>query len=59
MNPRLSSRKFILAALALVSATGFCWFGHISDGVYSTVIVAVCGAYMTANWAVANVKDKP
>ncbi len=52
---KLTSRKFILAVLALASATGLCWFGHIADGVYATVVTATVGAYMTANWAV---KDK-
>lgn len=33
---RLSSRKFILAILALASASGLCWANHIADGVYST-----------------------
>lgn len=48
---RLTSRKFILAVLSLLAATGLCWFGHIADGVYATVVTATVGAYMTANWA--------
>jgi len=53
---KLTSRKFILAVLALVSASALCWFGHIADGVYATVITATVGGYLAANWAVA--KDK-
>ena len=51
MTGRLSSRKFILAVLALVSTSTLCWFGRIDAGVYATVTVATVGAYMTANWA--------
>ena len=47
--PRLTSRKFIISVLALLSATGLCYFGHISDGVYSTVMIATVGAYITGN----------
>lgn len=46
---RLSSRKFILAVLSLLSATALCWAGHIADGVYATVITATVGAYLAAN----------
>ena len=46
---RLTSRKFILSVLALMSATGLCWAGHIADGVYATVMVATVGAYITGN----------
>ena len=48
---RLTSRKFILAVLALASATGLCWAGHIADGVYSVVLIATVGAYITGNVA--------
>jgi uncharacterized membrane protein len=48
MNPLLS-RKFILAVLALLSATVLMWLEHIADGVYSTVVVATVGAYITGN----------
>lgn len=47
----MASRKFILAAMTLLSATGLVWSGHIADGVYSAVTIAVCGAYMAANVA--------
>ena len=46
---RLSSRKFILAVLSLISATGLVWSGHISDGVYSAVVVATVASYITGN----------
>lgn len=46
---RFKSRKFILALLSLASATGLCFAGHIADGVYSAVVIATVGAYMTAN----------
>lgn len=45
----MRSRKFIIAAMTLISATCLVWAGHISDGVYSAVTIAVCGAYMAAN----------
>ena len=47
-NPFLS-RKFILALLTIASATGLVLFHHISDGVYSAVVIATIGAYFTAN----------
>lgn len=43
------SRKFITALLALVSASALCWYGRISDGVYSAVVIATVSAYLTAN----------
>lgn len=48
---RYLSRKFLLALLALLSATGLVWAGHISDGVYSAVVIATVGAYITGNVA--------
>jgi predicted PurR-regulated permease PerM len=46
---RMTSRKFILAVLALASASALCWFGRIADGVYSAVVIATVGAYITGN----------
>lgn len=45
----MTSRKFILAMFALISASILCWFGHIADGVYSAVVIATVGAYLAAN----------
>lgn len=42
-------RKFILAILALLSATVLCWTGHIADGVYSAVMLGTVTAYLAAN----------
>ncbi len=47
----MKSRKFILALLSLASATGLCITGNIADGVYSAVVIATVGAYLTANVA--------
>lgn len=44
-------RKFLLALLSLLSATLLVWLGHISDGVYSAVTIATCGAYIVGNVA--------
>lgn len=46
---RLTSRKFIVTVLSLLSATALCALGHIHEGVYSTVMVASVGAYLAAN----------
>jgi len=46
---RYGSRKFLLACATLLSATALVWFKHISDGVYSAVVIATVGAYLTAN----------
>lgn len=48
---RYGSRKFILALLSLVSATGLVAFGLIADGVYSAVVIATVGAYIAGNVA--------
>jgi len=46
---KLASRKFILAILSLCSSSLLVYLDKISDGVYSTIIVATVGAYLTAN----------
>ena len=51
MLARLVSRKFMLALLALLSATLLTWSGHIADGVYSAVVIATVGAYIAGNVA--------
>lgn len=45
----LTSRKFLVALGSLISATLLCWNHMIADGVYSVVMVATVGAYLTAN----------
>ncbi len=45
----LLSRKFLAAMFALASSSLLCWFGHISDGVYSAVVLGTVGAFVTAN----------
>ena len=47
----LASRKFLLAAATLASATWLCAAGHIADGVYSAVVIAAVAAYITGNVA--------
>lgn len=46
---RFSSRKFILALLALASSTFLVYTASISDGVYSSIVIATVGAYITGN----------
>lgn len=45
----LASRKFLLALATVASATWLVASGHIADGVYSVVVVAAVGGYLTAN----------
>lgn len=45
----LASRKFILAMASLASATWLTAAGYIADGVYSAVVIATVGGYLTAN----------
>jgi len=49
MINQLGGRKFLLSVFALASTTALVWLGHISDGVYSAVTIATCGAYITGN----------
>jgi len=46
---RAMSRKFLLALAAVASATWLVQAGHIADGVYSAVVIAAVGGYLTAN----------
>lgn len=48
---QFTSRKFVLAMVVVASSTWLVATGHVSDGVYSTVIVACLGSYMAANVA--------
>lgn len=45
----LASRKFILAMVTVLSSTWLVASGHIADGVYSAVVIAVVGGYFAAN----------
>jgi hypothetical protein len=44
-------RKFTIAAVSILSASLLVAFGLIGDGVYSTVMLATVGGYLTANVA--------
>ena len=46
---RFLSRKFLLAFFSLCSATMLVYNSNISDGVYSSVVIATVGAYLTSN----------
>lgn len=48
------SRKFIVALVADLSATGLLAFGLIDASIWSTVTLGVSGMYLTANVAQAN-----
>lgn len=48
---RVGGRKFVAALTSIASASLLCWFGHIADGVYSAVMIATVGAYITGNVA--------
>lgn len=48
---KLGGRKFILSVLTLASTTALVWNKHISDGVFSAVIIATVGAYIAGNVA--------
>ena len=45
----VGGRKFVASVLSIVSATALCWTDHIADGVYSAVMIATVGAYITGN----------
>lgn len=49
LTEKLLSRKFLASLFALSSATWLMFTDHIADGVYSTVVVATIGAYITGN----------
>lgn len=54
----MTSRKFILSMFAVASASVLVYTGKISDGVYSTVVVATIGGYLTANvWQKKDAKE--
>lgn len=49
MESRLSSRKFLIALVAMLSSTALLSFGYISMDIWSTVTLGVSGMYLTAN----------
>lgn len=50
MNPNLyGGRKFIIALLAILCTTLLVAYAKITDGVYSTVLIATIGAYIAGN----------
>ena len=46
-----ASRKFLLSFATVASATALVYLGAIADGVYSAVVIAAVGGYLTANVA--------
>jgi expansin (peptidoglycan-binding protein) len=46
---QIGGRKFVLAMSTLVSTSWLVSVGHIADGVYSAVVIATVGAYITGN----------
>lgn len=49
MADRLTSRKFLLAVLVVLCATGLCAFGKIDGATYAMVVGGVVSAYLAAN----------
>ena len=45
----VEGRKFSLSVLSLLSASLLVWFGKIDAGVYSAVVIATVGSYITGN----------
>ena len=45
----VGGRKFTLSVLTLLSVSILVWFGKIDPGVYSAVVIATVGAYITGN----------
>jgi amino acid permease len=43
------SRKFILAVLVVLCATGLCAFGKIDATAYAAIVGGVVAAYLAAN----------
>jgi hypothetical protein len=49
MKDKLTSRKFIFALLVIILNCVLVYLGKISDGVYSTVMLATVAAYLAAH----------
>lgn len=48
---KFASRKFLLALGTIASATWLVYADHISDGVYSAVVITVVNGYFLGNVA--------
>ena len=59
MNTRYASRKFLLALLVELSATGLLIAGHIGETTWRDVTFAVIAAYLTANVAQKRLAPEP
>lgn len=46
---RYASRKFLLCLATLAIASALVWNNLISDGVYSSVVIATVAAYIAGN----------
>ena len=49
MIDKLTSRKFIFALITIIISSLLVSMGKISDGVYSTIMIATIGAYLAAH----------
>jgi hypothetical protein len=49
MSAKHLSRKWLLALLTVLSATGLVMAEKISDDVYSVIVISALGTYATAN----------
>lgn len=47
----MGGRKFVLAMVVVAAASVLCWCAKIADGVFSAVVIATVGAYITGNVA--------
>lgn len=58
MIQNLLSKKLIVTLLAMISCSLLVLNKNISDGVYSTIMVAAIGGYLTANVVQKNNESK-
>lgn len=49
MIKNLGGRKFLLSLFTVAMSAALVWLEHISDGVFSAVVIATVGGYFTAN----------